>query len=204
MARVKLGLGVLPIPELIQVCSEIVTKMSGNALYPAPNPSIKEMEDALKALNETYQAALYGGKTLKAEMYIAEKRLRGLMSQLMAYVQTESRGDEAKIISSGMLVMKRSNTQEPMEAPKNLTALHSDGYDNAPIVWDRNKRAKSYCIQQTKTPDVEESWIMRGISTKSKFNVTKLEIGQQYWFRVAAVGPHGQSPWSDPVKRMLG
>ncbi len=204
MARVKLGISDLPIPELIQVCAEIITKMSGNAFFPTPKPKLTEVGDALKALNEAYQAAIYGGKLLKIEMHLAEKVLRDQMRQLAAYVQNESGGDAAKIVSSGMLLVNSASASKPVGTPQNVTALHSDGFHDAPIVWDPTDGAGAYCIQQSATPDEDASWLIRGISLKSKFHITDLEKATEYWFRVAAIGPLGQGQWSDPVKRMLG
>ncbi len=204
MARVKVGISDLSIPELMPVCAEIITKMTGNAFFPTPNPKLPEIGDALKALNDAYQAAIYGGKLLKGQMYLAEKTLRTQMMQLGAYVQNASDGDEARILTSGMLVAEKRGAPQPVGTPQNLIALHSDGFEDAPVEWEPTKGARAYCIQQTTTPDVETSWTITGIAVKSKFHVTELEKAKEYWFRVAAVGSLGQGQWSDPVKRMLG
>ncbi|HEX8162016.1 MAG TPA: fibronectin type III domain-containing protein [Pyrinomonadaceae bacterium] len=37
---------------------------------------------------------------------------------------------------------------------------------------------------------------------KSQATIEGLTSGKKYWFRVAAVGPNGQSGWSNPATKL--
>lgn len=200
--RVKLGISGLPIPVLIQACAEIVKTMAGNPNFPNPDPKLTDVEAAISKLSNAYQAAFNGGKILKLDMYLSEKELRHIMIQLAAYVQTASNGDEAIILTSGMGVVSKKGTPEPIPTPQDLHCLHTDKTGEAPLRCKRAKGAVMYFFQFTKTPDDETSWKDLGTNTKTRFTAEGLNPGEAYWFRVSAQGPAGKSGWSDPAKRM--
>ena len=62
--------------------------------------------------------------------------------------------------------------------------------------------ARSYVVQQSPDPPTNTSWTQITIVVKPQTTVTGLTGGQKYWFRVAAVGPKGQSAWSDPATKL--
>ena len=203
MARVKLGISGLSIPDKIQVCAEIVSKMTGNAAYQNPVPKLSEVGDAITKLSNSYQAALYRDKLLKAAMRLDDKNLRQIMVQLAAYVQTASNGDEATILTSGMLVVKQRGAEEPLAAPLNLRCLPTAKTGVVPLLWEKVKNAKMYYLQVSQQPEDEASWKDFAKSTRVRFTATGFAKGQDYWFRVCAGGPLGDSAWSDPAKRIV-
>ena len=69
--------------------------------------------------------------------------------------------------------------------------------------WDKVKGTKSYIMQKQLDPHDDTMWEYAGVSTKSKDILDNLERGKQYWFRVAAIGAAGQSPWSDPATKIV-
>ncbi len=203
MARVKLGISGLSIPDKIQVCAEIVSKMAGNAAFQNPVPKLAEVGDAITRLSTSYQAAINRDKLLKAAMYLEEKNLDAVMVQLAAYVQSASNGDPAIILTSGMQVAKVGGTEELLPAPLSLRCLATDKTGEAPLIWKPVKNARMYYLQVTQDPEVETSWKDLGRSTRVSFIATDLEKGQEYWFRVCAGGVLGDSAWSDPAKRVV-
>jgi chitodextrinase len=57
-------------------------------------------------------------------------------------------------------------------------------------------------IQQSADPPTATSWTHDSTSTKSSATVDGLTSGTRYWFRVSAIGPRGQSGWSDPATKI--
>ncbi len=51
-------------------------------------------------------------------------------------------------------------------------------------------------IEEVGLQNVRSLWIVRGDSSAT---VTGLVPDSRYWFRIAATGSAGQSPWSSPV-----
>jgi hypothetical protein len=45
----------------------------------------------------------------------------------------------------------------------------------------------------------EGGWTEAAMPSACKAVARGLESGKKYWFRVAAIGTAGQSPWSDPA-----
>lgn len=69
------------------------------------------------------------------------------------------------------------------------------------VSWDRVAGADSYVMERS--PNVlPRAWDLMKIVTQSSFTATGLVSGQTYVFRMAAVGPLGQGPWSDEAKKM--
>jgi len=58
---VKIGFKNLSIPGKIQKAGQVIKLMKGNAAFPAPNPTIDEVEAAILALDDAHKLALDGG-----------------------------------------------------------------------------------------------------------------------------------------------
>ena len=144
-----------------------------------------------------------GGKTSKRLLAEAEDALDPLISILGSYIQSESEGDEVKILSTGADVRKKPSAPTDLAAPTGLLAKTSTTEGAVDCKWDSVKGAKSYIIQQA-SDLAGTSWAYLGSSTAAKYTATGLTSGKKYLFRVAALGPAGQSPWSDPAVGMAG
>ena len=83
--------------------------------------------------------------------------------------------------------------------PQSLTATSGDSDGEIDLAWEPVEGANTYVIQRCSEFKKPVRWINEDIVSKSSYTVTKLKSGHTYWFRVAAVGRKGQSPWSEPV-----
>jgi hypothetical protein len=63
-------------------------------------------------------------------------------------------------------------------------------------------RARSYVVEQSPDPPADASWRNCAVVVKSQATIEGLTSGKKYWFRVAAVGPNGQSGWSNPATKL--
>ena len=84
------------------------------------------------------------------------------------------------------------------DTPTGLESTIGDHDGQLDLSWDPVSGARSYVIEQSSDPPTTTGWTHAGVSTKSSTTVDGLRSGTRYWFRVAAVGPGGQSGWSDP------
>ncbi len=64
------------------------------------------------------------------------------------------------------------------------------------------KRAKSYILDCRTHGATPGPWAQAKILTTTKFALTGLTPGQEYSFRVRAVGSAGEGPWSDEAVKM--
>jgi len=194
----------MPIPAKAIKCQEIVTNMTGNANYPTPNPALAGISTAIGELADAYEAALDLGKTKKAIMREKDEALDNLMRTLRDYVNEVGNGDEVILMSSGFDLAKLPSPIGPLSAPINLRALYSETPGEVYLRWKPVYGASTYKIQYKSDGQDDAEWMDAGLSTKGRFTVTGLENAKYYWFRVAANGAAGLSPYSDPARGLSG
>jgi hypothetical protein len=198
MAKAKLGFTILSIPNKVLKARNTVTLMTGNASYPTPNPTLATISTAADELETAYNEAADGGKTKTAVMRSKEQELDKLMIQLTAYVQEASNGNELVILSSGLEVAAPKTPPQDLPAPQNLIAEMGTNEGEVYLRWKKVDKAKSYLLQSS--ADGATNWqTLNTVSTKSNAVIAGFTSGDKTWFRACAVGPKGNSPWSDPA-----
>ncbi len=203
MSTVKLSLATLAIEEKTQLASNIGTAMTGNALFTNPDPtlaSLKATADALTTATTKAAEARAKAQIATMEQDAAEDALDTVLTQLGTYVEGATKGNEAGILSAGMAVKAAANASGPLPAPGPVSASTGDAPGEIDLLWPRIPGAKSFVIQYATDPSATDAdWKFGGTSTKSSATVTSLAPGARLWFRIAATGTSGQSPWSSPV-----
>jgi len=206
MAKVKLGVDRLKILEKVALARQIVTKLTGNAVFTTPVPPLAVVGAAATALETAYndaQAAQVTSKQKTAVQATQEEALDKLLAQLAVYVESASGGEESKILSAGMSV--RTSTPTAIGTPAQVQALAATAGDNEgeiDLVWDPAAGAKSYSIELSTTSGTGP-WTPSRVVTKSSATVGNLTPGARVWFRVTAIGTEGNSPWSDPATKIV-
>lgn len=199
MRKLKMNFARLTVPVKIQKAKAIVQKMTGNANFATPVPSLSGITAAIAKLEGSYEAAIDGGKSKTAAMHIDKDALVNLIKQLASYVQDISGGDETKILSSGFELFGERTPALLPEAPGDVR-ITAEGDGKITLQWNPVKFAKAYLVQMSDTPDAEDSWTIIDGSTRSRFMASHLQSLSIKWFRVAALGAAGRSTWSAPAK----
>lgn len=201
MARLKYGLSGLSASELLLKSIHIVEKMTGNANFPTPDPTIAAIETAQDELAQATQAALDGGKDRTATRDMKADTLRGLLQDVGDYVQATSKGDAAKILSSGFEIVQPGGPIGAMEQVNNLVAATSGLMGAIDLGWEPVRGASDYIIEMSATdPNDQAQWTLLGYSSKASFHAEGLDSVKVYWFRVCALGTAGKGPYSDPAR----
>lgn len=205
MSKIKLNLHNLSIPEKIARAQQIVAAMTDNPNFTAPQPVLAQVTavtDQLEAAFIATQAARQEAKNRTSAQNQKEDAFDAAFTQLAGYVESVSGGDEAKITSAGMGVRSAQTPTGDLSAPDGLDAGVGDRDGEIDLSWDKVPRARSYTVEQSPDPPTANSWQHAAIATKTQTTISGLASGTKYWFRVAAVGPNGQSPWSNPATRI--
>jgi hypothetical protein len=206
MPKVKLNISRLSIIEKIAKCRQIISAMTGNPIFPSPNPPLTTITAALDAANNAFNAAQAARQEAKAKTSAqndADDIVSGLMAQLAAHVESVAGGDESKIRSAGMDTKATATTTTTIPTPpENVSATAGDRDGEIDLSWEAVSGAKSYVIQMSADPVTATSWGHSSVSTKSSQTIDGLTSGTRYWFRVAAVNGVGQSGWSDPAMKI--
>ena len=200
MAKVKIGFSGLSVPEQIERAKSIVTKMTGNANYTTPSPSLAVVTAAVDALETAYNNSRNRVKVKVAAMYLRRKEMLFQIVQEAAYVQEASEGDEEKILSSGF-ELRSTNSIHPVVADMVTNVQLNDGSVSGKlkVQWDAASNAIIYIIEVSKSIDFNDSDALRGITTKTQKEVGNLSPGLKYWIKVTALGREEIGSPSEPV-----
>jgi len=204
MAKVRLGISQLSIPEKIQEVRKFVTKMTGNANFPTPDPPLADVTAAVNKLETDYNDAQGKRQAALAATNLqdlSEAAVDQLASALAAHVDSVAKGNETIILSAGMSTKAPAAPVGPLPAPTDLGATGGDMEGEIDLNWGPVRGAKTYVIAKNTTGNVgnPSDWTQAATSTKSKTTIGGFTTGSRNWFRVAAVGSAGQGPWSDPA-----
>lgn len=205
MAKIKLNLKSLSTVEKIARARQIVTALTGNANFTTPNPPLAQVTAAIDAVEHMYddvQAARAAAKAKTSELYKHEGTLDRVLTQLAAYVESVGGEDEAKLRSAGMETRTKPAASGDLAAPSDLSASAGDHEGEIDLHWDKVNRARSYVVEQSPDPPSDTSWSNSAVVVKSQATIEGLASGKKFWFRVAAVGPNGQSGWSNPAAKL--
>jgi hypothetical protein len=199
MSKPKLELQKLTIAELIQRSREILSKMTGNATYPTPNPPLLDISAVTTAveglLNEAQNAKLeWIDKVNQLNSEVAD--LQQKLTLLANYVFNTSSGNAEKIMSAGMEIASKPGTA-PVPAQVIIQTISEVGAGKLELKWKKVPYTKTYAVQMTTNPDDPSKWTNLQSVTKTKYIAGGLTSGTKYWFRVRAVGSAGEGEWSD-------
>lgn len=202
-AKVKLNLRNFTLEEKVGFAKQFVSSLTGNKDFPTPTPPLKDVTATITATETALGELKNARKVVSSKMSILDDKVSDLdavLNQLGAYVENIAKGNETLIKSAGLSVRAQATKTGIPAAPDNLAALAVNEAEMT-LAWTGVSGAKSYIVQITKDPSGANGWDFAGVSTKSKMVVPNLISGTKYWFRVAAVSPAGQGPWSDPATK---
>lgn len=206
MAKIRLNLSSLSIPQKIAKAQQIITALTGNAAFPTPSPTLETIATMIDGLESAFAHAQASRQTAKQHTTIQnqkEDNLDSVLTRLAAYVESVAGANEQMILSAGMDTRAAAvATTDPPAQPQGLTPTAGDRDGEIDLSWDTVTGSKSYVIDQSGDPVTPTTWSHAGVSTKSNFTAKGLTSGSRYWFRVAAVNSNGQSGWSDPATKI--
>jgi hypothetical protein len=206
MAKPKLNLDQLSFDEKLTQANQIKTKLTGNATFPNPVPTLTAygpLITAASASNAAWMDVQLLSKQRTAERLAAYAALDAATVQLAAYVEAASGGDAAKIESAGMSVRgQRTPPQVPAQV-LNLSLTTGDFPGTLDVAFDPTSGAKTYELQTSPDPMSESSWVFKQSLAKSSGTIAGLTSGSKVWVRVRAVGAAGAGPYSDPAVKVV-
>lgn len=204
MAKAKLGLHQVSIPDKVQSIRQIIAKMTGNANFPTPDPPLASVTTAVDKLETDFNDAKGKRQTALTAtnlQNLSEAAVDQQAAALAGYVDSKAKGDETIIMSAGMSTKAPAAPIGNLPAPGDVSATGGDMEGEIDLNWQPVRGAKSYVVVKSATGNVgnPSEWTSATTSTKSKATIGGFTSGTRAWFRVAAVGSAGQGPWSDPA-----
>src|SRR5690349_10120608 len=205
MARIKLNLKHLTVPEKVAKGRQIVTAMTNNTSFPNPTPALADVTARLDELDKAFgsvQAAKSEVSTRVVSQENAQGEVDQILTQLAGYVESVAGRDDTLITSVGMETKAFRSTPTIPGEPQSAGAVAGTHEGVILLSWKPVPNAKSYTIESSTDPATPTSWIHVAIATSAAKSITNLKSGTRYWFRVAAVGAGGQSGWSEHATKV--
>lgn len=171
----------------------ILTKMTRNPNFLPPyTPSLTDLSTAITNYWKALVASNgnFGGKAQTIAKDEARKALRTLMKDLGLYVDRVANGNKAIILSSGFKVRKPTPTG-PLPTPKKLK-ISDRQRSKIKLKVDAVKGTRIYQWEYIPTSDLSTGIWTEVKTTKSSVTIEGLQSGQQYTFRVVALGKNQQ------------
>jgi hypothetical protein len=206
MADVELNLLELTVPELLATAAGIASALENNANFPNPAPAPEVLEaltNEVAAADEAFRKQRTLANEAKAVLEKATEALREALGQEADYVQKQSGGDIAKILSANLHVEEETSFWpfNRMRQVEELAASMGDQPGEIDLSWDPVANASGYEVEIAYDLNGEGPWEQSGATTHSKITIEKLNNRTRYWFRVRAVGEHGAGEWSEAVTK---
>jgi len=185
-------------PEVIAMSGNIDAMMTGNSDYLTPNPTLL----ALKAARDAEVAATQNVLALESEL--AQARViedlcigthDGLLTQMGSYAENITNYDGAKLTGGGFPLAKQPAPIGELPAPVGLETVAGP---SPGLVTGKCKRVvggKTYVAEWSSSPS--GPWTRFYTGTKARWETYEMTSGAICYFRMAAIGAAGQSPWSD-------
>ena len=184
------------VPALISYAENIVNRMTGNASFPKPVPSLAAVSGAIDDLRTAETAAIARTKGAAAVRNDKHKALVSTLQQLRSYIQATADADEgsgaAIIESAGVTVRKRATRKARVFAAKQgrtsgvATVIAARAGQSAAYEWQ-------YSVDGGKT------WLSAPVTLQAKTTVAGLLPGSMVQFRYRAVTRAGEGDWNAPV-----
>lgn len=189
--------------DLVTKSQAIHNAMSGNTHYPEPDPALADLQTAITDFQLALVKAKNGTKEDTADKNSKRTVLVDLLHKLSYYVQVNSDGEEAIILSSGFDVNKQSGSVGVLPKPENFKVVAGGNKGSLELSCDMVDHANFYEYMYTKAPLSATSVWTTKTSTKRKLVIDGLTSGQQYIFKMAAAGSDPSRTWSDEISSFV-
>jgi hypothetical protein len=204
-STVKLGYTSLTSAALVDKGRNINTMCTGNTAFTLPAALLTDLGkacDELEALDE--QVLFHGGRIAYQAKRAKEVEVKAYIKEVAGYIQAQSNGEEALILSAGFEVRAKAKPVDQLQTVQNLRPVLTDVTGNAKLRWDSQPYATNYLVFCNATdPNVAAAWELVAYTSKSSYTVEALVSAKFYYFRVQALGRKGLKSQVSQVVRAL-
>lgn len=201
---VRLGITRVTATALVEKGRNMVTMMTANPAFMAPNPlpdpTLAEFTAALDKLDKAAQVYAFNrGKVEKEARDVAYAEMKNLFHYMGGYVQMASQGVKDVIISAGLDVTASPSAPALPTVPGDVRAEATKARKQILVRWNASKGHRLYRVFQTEgDPSKDDTvWEVIAETGKNRLLVDALESFKTYSYRIVAVGSLGNSIPSD-------
>jgi hypothetical protein len=192
--------------DLAMLALTVATKMADNEHFPDPGMLIIELGEIGK---QFFQAVVDAQSrdlvkvAIKNDLRVlAIKKLKQVGEFVLAHAPDLDTGSELALYSSGFDLI-RSEDEVILKSPKDFKIMPGPNPGEMILKVRRVRGARSYLYQWTPAPLTKESAWESIADTRCKKIITKLPLGVNYLFRMAAIGSRNQILYTEPLSRYI-
>jgi len=173
---------------------------SNSVIFLTPPIAMADLSTQIDDL-ETAQINTYtGGKPTTVIRNQKRQVVEDSLQELSWYVNGVSRGDESIMNLAGMVAAARGPRRYDTIAVPKIIAAFSPYTGVAKMRWGVISNAAAYAAEYCPDPISDGGWRNGFYNKSANAEISGLESGKKYWFRVRAIGAAGLlSDWSTPV-----
>ena len=198
---------------------------SNNPPYPPSTPTVEIEDYSLTASINNINPKELNADSIEFEIIKNNSTSLGIysakintVSNYVSYTHIVDAGAEYKVRARGKKGSKvsgwsafSSSVGTKPSVPSAITTCKANSYANdevtAYLEWTKVNNAETYDIEYTTNKNYfdgsDQTTIITGIEF-THYEITSLELGKEYFFRVRAVNENGESDWSEIKSAVLG
>jgi hypothetical protein len=188
------------VPALIVYAQGVVKRMTGNASFPNPVPTLAALTAAIDDLRAAETAALARTKGAAAARDEKRTALVALLQQLRAHIQATADADATNgtsIIESAGVAIRKTPTRHA----RAFAAKPGPVSGVVNVVAASAARRASYEWQYS--TDGGKTWIAAPATLQARTKISGLVQGATVQFKYRAVTKTGEGDWSQAVSLMV-
>jgi hypothetical protein len=205
MSKPKLELRTKSDAEFLRFTRSLIAATSGKPQF----ADIEPPDIEFIAMADEYEESLIDATRTVAEgqhKVTVKDKNRGRLERMAIVrslsVDIHSDGDETFIRSAGLAPRAGRRAIGSLDKPQHLRAKMGTRTGEIFLQWEPVYGAKTYVLECRFHGASLGDWSQAKILTNSRFFLKGLVPGQEYAFRVRAVGAAGEGPWSDEAIKM--
>ena len=176
--------------------------MTGNTLFPEPQPTLAALTDSTKAFSDALALAKTRDKVKVAIKNTLRADLEITLRNLANYCAFVAKGDRAQLVSSGFPVSTDSVSPAALSTPENFTAQAGRHSGELIVSVNRIRNANAYLLLYKLASADNGAWTHAAHSLPY-FTLTRLEVLQPYNFKMGAIGSRGQTVYTDTITKLV-
>ena len=198
MAKIYLGLRDLDDNQVEHDAEQQYAAQLTNAELPTKSPADTAFRAAIddfvdkRDLVPAAEQALALARTTSAN---SRAVLEGIMTSRGKNVEGTLRGEGEALQRAGYKLQAVRQPVGDLIQPANFAVTRSDAVGSADGQCHKVVGARTYKVEHAISTN--GPWTVGYEGTKSSWTILGLTPGTEYFFRMAAFGPNGWSPWSD-------
>lgn len=198
--NITLALAALSNLRVLALMRQVILKLTGNIFFTAPVVPLDEMTLLADRLDASIKEAKDGSRLSKIERNALVAEAKEMLTAQADYVRAVSRGDAAKLASSGYELAKTPERHGKPSAPEKLTSRATNVSREVEVRWPKSTGVLGHRVFMTdQDPVTNPTWEYVDFTSRTSFVFKGLESYKPYWFSVTSIGAAGESDLSKPI-----